>query len=109
MTFDLHLENFNSAHKFLTIRHRAFIFDMCVPYDNLSDSTCAINFDHVTLTMTFDLHLENFNSAHNILAIRHWAFILSRCVFYDKTFPMGLLNFDHLTLTVTFDLHLKNL
>ena len=33
MTFDLHFENFNSAHNFLTIRHRAFIFGMCVPYD----------------------------------------------------------------------------
>ena len=33
VTFDLHLENFNFAHNFLTIRHRAFIFGMCVPYD----------------------------------------------------------------------------
>ena len=33
VTFDLHLENFNFAHNFLTIRHRAFKFNMCVPYD----------------------------------------------------------------------------
>ena len=33
MTFDLHLESLNFAHNFLTIRHTAFIFDMCVPYD----------------------------------------------------------------------------
>ena len=33
VTFDLYLENFNSANNFLTIRHRAFVFGMCVPYD----------------------------------------------------------------------------
>ena len=33
VTFDLHLENFNSAHNFLTTGHKAFIFGMCVPYD----------------------------------------------------------------------------
>ena len=31
--FDLHLENFNSAHNFLTARHRAFILSKCVLYD----------------------------------------------------------------------------
>ena len=41
VTFDLHLENFNSAHYFLTIRDRAFIFGMCVPYD-LSDGTIKL-------------------------------------------------------------------
>ena len=33
VTFDLHFENFNSAHNFLTIRHRAFILGRCVFYD----------------------------------------------------------------------------
>ena len=33
MTFDLHLENFNSVINFFTIRHRAFILGRCVPYD----------------------------------------------------------------------------
>ena len=33
MTFDLHLENFNSAHNLITIRLRAFILGRCVPYD----------------------------------------------------------------------------
>ena len=32
VTLDLHLKNFNSAHNFLTIRHRALIFGMSVPY-----------------------------------------------------------------------------
>ena len=32
-TFDLLLENFNSAHIFITIRRRAFILGKCVPYD----------------------------------------------------------------------------
>ena len=33
VTFDQHLEKVNSAHKFLTIRHRAFIMSKCVLYD----------------------------------------------------------------------------
>ena len=88
VTFDLQLENFNFAHNFLTIRHRAFIFSVCVPYDDLSDGT--INFDHMTTTVTFDLYLENFNFAHNFLRIRHRAFMCSKCGVYDKTFSMGL-------------------
>ena len=32
VTFDLHVENFNSAHNFLTIRYRAFISGVSVPY-----------------------------------------------------------------------------
>ena len=28
VTFDLHLKNFNSAHNFPTITHRAFIFNI---------------------------------------------------------------------------------
>ena len=32
LTFDLHLENFNSAHNLLTIRHRGFILNVCAPY-----------------------------------------------------------------------------
>ena len=33
VTCDLHLENFNSAHNSLTIRHRALELDKCVLYD----------------------------------------------------------------------------
>ena len=34
LTFDLHLENFNSGHNFITIyRRRAFILGRCVSYD----------------------------------------------------------------------------
>ena len=33
VTFDLHLEIFNFAHNFLTIRHRVFIFGIRVLYD----------------------------------------------------------------------------
>ena len=69
VTFDLHLENFNFVHNFLTIRHRAFIFGMCVPYDKTFPMV-PLNFDHVTLTVTFDLHLKNINSAHNFLTVR---------------------------------------
>ena len=32
VTFDLHSKNFNSAHNCLTIRHRAFILGVSVPY-----------------------------------------------------------------------------
>ena len=32
VTFDLHLDNFNSPQNFPTIRHRNFIFGVCVPY-----------------------------------------------------------------------------
>ena len=32
LTFDLHLDKFNSPQNFLTIRHRTFIFGVCVPY-----------------------------------------------------------------------------
>ena len=32
VTFDLHLENFISAHSSLTVRHRAFIFGICRHY-----------------------------------------------------------------------------
>ena len=69
MTFHLLLKNFNSVHNFLTIRDRAFIFGMCVPYDK-TFLIVPLNFDHMTLTVTFDLHLENFNSTHNFLTIR---------------------------------------
>ena len=87
VTFDLHLENFNSAHNFLTIRNRAFIFGMCVPYDkDLSDG--IINFDYMTLIVTFDLHLENFNCAHNFLTITHRDFIFDMYDPYGKTFLM---------------------
>ena len=34
VTFALHLENFNSAHNFLTIMRMAFILGKCVLYDN---------------------------------------------------------------------------
>ena len=86
VTFDLHLENFNFAHNFLTVRHRAFIFGTCVSYDN----TFLVVPLMLTLTVTFHLHLENFNSAHNFLTIRHKAFKLGKCVLYDKTFPIVL-------------------
>ena len=33
-TFDLHLDNFNSPQNFLTIRHRTFIFGVCVSFIN---------------------------------------------------------------------------
>ena len=33
VTFGLQVENFNSAHNFLTIRHRVFIFGICVTYN----------------------------------------------------------------------------
>ena len=33
LDFDLDFEKFNSVYNFLTIRQRAFIFGMCVPYD----------------------------------------------------------------------------
>ena len=33
MTFGLYMENFNSAHVFSTIRHRAFILGKCVLFD----------------------------------------------------------------------------
>ena len=93
VTFELHCENFNFAHYFLTIsmiyRHRAFIFDMCVPYDKTFYGT--INFDHVTLTVTFDDIRKTLTLHDSFLTVRHRAFILSKCVLYDKTFPLGLL------------------
>ena len=33
VTFDLLLKNFNIGHNFFIVRDRAFIFSMCVPYD----------------------------------------------------------------------------
>ena len=76
VTYDLHLKNVNSAHNFLTVRHRAFILGKCVLYDkDLSGGTT--NFDHVTLTVTFDLHLKNFNSARNFPTITDRAFIFN--------------------------------
>ena len=33
VTFDLHLENFNSAHNFLAIWIRALLFGIIIPYD----------------------------------------------------------------------------
>ena len=33
VTFDLHLINVNSAHNFLTVRHRALILNKCNLYD----------------------------------------------------------------------------
>ena len=73
---------------FFTIRDRAFIFGICVPYDKTFLLVPWL-FDHVTSTATFDLHLENFNSAHSFLIIRHMAFIFGMCVPYDKTFLMA--------------------
>ena len=87
VTFDLRFENFNSAHSFLTNRHMAFIFGMCILYDDLSDG--SINFDHVTLTVTFDSHY-NIYSAHNFLTTRNRALIFGMCIPYDKNFPAVL-------------------
>ena len=33
VTFDLLLKNFNIGHNFFIVRDGAFIFGMCVPYD----------------------------------------------------------------------------
>ena len=70
VAFDLHLENFNSAHNFSIIRHRAFILGRRVLYD---DDTITV--ERVTLTVTFDLHMKFSYYAHKFLTIRHRAFI----------------------------------
>ena len=57
VTFDLLFQNFNIGHNFFTLRDRALIFGMFVPYDKAFDGT--INFGHVTLTMTFHILLLN--------------------------------------------------
>ena len=66
MTFDLHLENFNSAHNFLTIK--AFILDKCMHYDK------TLPMDHVTLTVIFYLFSAHdfLNHYHKTLGFHIW-------------------------------------
>ena len=80
--------NFNIECNFFTVRDRAFIFGMSVPYDkSLSDGT--INFEHVTLTVTCDLLLKNLNIGYNFFILRDGALIFCMCVPYDKVFPLA--------------------
>ena len=81
VTFDLHLENFNSAHNFLTIRHGAFIFGVC----DLSGGN--ISFDHMTVIVTFDLLSNYFNMAPNCFTLRYRAIIFDTFGHVYKTRP----------------------
>ena len=96
VTFDLLLKNFQIGHNFFILRDRAFIFGMCVHYDN----TFPAVHEHVTFTVTFDLLLQNFVISHNFLILRDRAFIFGKCVPFDKAFLM-ITNFERVTLTVT--------
>ena len=89
LTFDLHLENFNSAHNFLAIRHRAFILGKSVLYDKTFPMALYILIMwHWPWPLTYIW--KNIDSVHNFLTIRHRAFIFGVDVPYIKTFLLLL-------------------
>ena len=53
------MKNFNIGHNFNTIRGRALIFHVCIPYDKTFHM--FFFFDFVTFTLKFDLCLKNLN------------------------------------------------
>ena len=105
MTFDLHEENFNSAHNFLPLNiglsYLACVFLMTISfrwYHNTWPWPCSLTYIRKTLTLhiTF-LPLD--------IGLSYLASVFFIILWQDLS--DGTINFDHVTLTVTFDLHLK--
>ena len=91
VTFDLHLDKFNSPQNFLTIRHRTFIFGVCVPYINTSGGN--ISFDQKTFILKFDLLSKNFK--------------MTPIFFYRKRhgyqISIVVINLEHVTFYLIFE------
>ena len=105
----------NLGYNFWTVRDKAFILHMWIPYDK-AFSVGTKNFDLVTLTLTFDLLFKKLNLSYNFWTKRGKAFILHMWVPYDMTFlfvpkiltlwpwPWLLTYFSrNLTLAITFE------
>ena len=83
MTFDLHLKNFNSEHKFLTIRHSAFIRRVYSFHQDLSGVNISLNTWPWLWPLTY---FRKILTWHLIFTVRDRAIIFDTCSIFNKTF-----------------------